>query len=718
MSNSSNYKNSATWNTAVGNVTTVGTNGATSYYGTRDQSGNVWEWTENNKDDNITRTRRGGAWNSTSSQSLSVSGVLYTNYDTKSHNTGFRLAQTGLNLSFSHFLAVSNSGNPADTGNSTNLGSVNYNYSIMADAVTNEEYVHFLNTTDPSGLNTNGLYSSLMSKLEDNTNNPRGGINYTAANPVGSKYSIKTYFENKPVNYVSWRNAAMLCNWLHNGAARSSSLSSGVYDLSSNNITRSENASYFLPNDNEWYKSAFYSASITGYYKYATQNNDEPCAIGSSLCGSVNSVNGNGSVVNSDPTPSPTPQPSISATATPTLTPTISVTPSVTPTISVTPSKTPTNTPTISITASPTQSIGASPTPTITPTISVTPTNTPTTSITPTISVSPTLTPTRTVTPTLTKTPTVTPTKTPTVTPTASVTPTVSLTPSADAMIDNDILDRTYNIKRYSGKSSLNLMNAPSLRYPNDPIVSDWNIFIRNIELVYDNNLYFNTITSGNAILPNPASTLQKLEPNNTYYFISKNTADLPIRIPTNNFDYKSILAPSGIILQLRDLNIPSSFTSQIAASNELNHTTIIDALSKDIDNLRSTKKYPVKVEQAQRLLEAVIEDFENNNVCTDRSFDPTINLPSGVSNNFTSININNPDSYIVRLNIPLNNLPKIDQNDDEIIYELNIIDTDQDKKYNIYPRSGTILPINNEANISAIINLWPTPTPSPSRSP
>ena len=46
--NYANYNNTAVWNgsDANGNVTTVGTNGGTGYYGTFDQNGNVWEWTE------------------------------------------------------------------------------------------------------------------------------------------------------------------------------------------------------------------------------------------------------------------------------------------------------------------------------------------------------------------------------------------------------------------------------------------------------------------------------------------------------------------------------------------------------------------------------------------------------------------------------------------------------------------------------------------------
>jgi formylglycine-generating enzyme required for sulfatase activity len=47
-SNVANYGNGAVWNVKIGNITTVGGAGpsSVSFYGTYDQNGNVWEWTE------------------------------------------------------------------------------------------------------------------------------------------------------------------------------------------------------------------------------------------------------------------------------------------------------------------------------------------------------------------------------------------------------------------------------------------------------------------------------------------------------------------------------------------------------------------------------------------------------------------------------------------------------------------------------------------------
>lgn len=727
MSNSANYKNSAVWNSVNGNVTSVATNGISSYYGTRDQSGNVWEWTESaTTSDNNQKHRRGGSWNSNLSSSLSVSGLAIASSDTKSFNTGFRICQ---NISENHdrsncfvyFTGIGNPNNPADTGNQTNLGSVSNEYRISIDTITNQQYVDFLNTVDPSGSNTNNLYSSLMSQL-DGFNNPRGGIDYNQSNSVGSKYSVKSNFNSKPVNYVSWTNAVMLCNWLHNGALPTSSLTNGAYDLSDPIVSRSSNAKYFLPNDNEWYKAAFYYPINNSYYLYATQSNSAPCALGSSNCLNAD-LRGAGSFVgNFTPTICASLTPTPTMTVTPSITPSISVSPTITPTKSLTPTRTPTNTITSSITPTVTQSPGTSPTPTKTVTPTATPTYSITPTITPTISITPSITPTK----TQTKTPTPTPSLTPTQTATPTITPSISLTPSIDAIVSNNIIDRKYTIKQYLGNNKLDLINSPLPRYLNDPLTKDWDKFIQNIELIHDSYSYFTTLSSGEFVKPNPSSSLTGLDSNKAYYFVAKSTADFPFHIPLNNLNYKSTLVSSGIKNTIQsEIDINGSFINQVkerlsSTNADLNHLVVIDALSKDIDNLEITKRYPDKLQQAKTLLQTVYNEYIENNPyhreMTNRFvFNPSINLPSGLSNNLTSVIVSGSGLYIGNINIPLNNLPTLDQSD-ELTYELKIIDSDQ--TYQIFPSSGIITPYDNKAHISAIIDLFPKPAPSRSPTP
>ena len=473
--NSANFLRKANWNSSYklpgylpetsGNVTTVGTNGTSSYYGTYDQTGNVSEINDAIISVEATgdrRGRRGGSWASDNIILLSknfrddiiVSGY-YPSEENNAENSsyiGFRLSATGDPLSYSSnnnkFLRIGNTGNLAD---STGFGKVDYVYKIMKYPVTNGEYVAFLNAVDPSGLNNRYLYST------EGAGWIYGGIQKTGVYPT--PYNSKIYMNNKPVNYVSWFDAARFANWLHNkvdnaNTTGDSATENGSYTLNgamSGVVAVNNGARYRIPTENEWYKAAYYNGS--GYYNYATQNNILPIEVCSDSYG-------NG--VGCDPLPTPTT--TASATPTPTITPSVSPTITVTPTktalATLTPSITPSNSPTPTVTSSntPTPSVTAtvSPTPSITP--SITPTLTVTPTITPTISVTPTITPTITVTssitpsitpttsptasvsptPTTSPTPTVTPTITPTVTssstptptPTCSNTPTVTVTPS------------------------------------------------------------------------------------------------------------------------------------------------------------------------------------------------------------------------------------------------------------------------------------------------
>ena len=55
---------------------------------------------------------------------------------------------------------VGNAGNAADP--TTGIGAVDYEYRIGTYEVTNAQYAAFLNSVDPTGSNTLGLYNSFM----------------------------------------------------------------------------------------------------------------------------------------------------------------------------------------------------------------------------------------------------------------------------------------------------------------------------------------------------------------------------------------------------------------------------------------------------------------------------------------------------------------------------------------------------------------------------
>ncbi len=134
-------------------------------------------------------------------------------------------------------------------------GAVDYRFRISEFEVTNSQYTVFLNAVAATDLNA--LYRT------DMQGNIRGGISRTGSNGRYS-YSIKSNMGNRPVNYVSWFDAARYTNWLHNGQP------SGVQDASTTEDgaytfigfetvgPRNPGATVFLPNEHEWHKAAFY----------------------------------------------------------------------------------------------------------------------------------------------------------------------------------------------------------------------------------------------------------------------------------------------------------------------------------------------------------------------------------------------------------------------------------------------------------------------------
>ena len=184
------------------------------------------------------------------------------------------------------WVTVGNAGNVADP--TTGFGNVGYAYRIGATEVTNEQYAAFLNAAAAS--DPNGLYNGNMGS------NDRGGITRSGSN--GSfTYSVRENFGDKPVNFVSWFDAARMSNWMTNGQG-SGGTESGVYTFdgvtSISGITRdlSNPNQVFLPTENEWYKAAYHQPFSQGgdaddYWLYATQSNSTPTVASATSVGDV-----------------------------------------------------------------------------------------------------------------------------------------------------------------------------------------------------------------------------------------------------------------------------------------------------------------------------------------------------------------------------------------------------------------------------------------------
>lgn len=721
--NSANYGGYAKWpiGNSVGNITSVGTNGGPSAYGTEDQCGNVWEWNEKDYGGN-NKGIMGGAFNTTNitvpvqlslPESISISGISYHSISTQSSRVGIRLVSQDPSSSFAGFVGIGDTGNIADPR--TSFGNVNYTYNIMVHPVTNSQYIQFLNVIDPSGQNTYSLYPNTPA-----SSSPHRGISINMSAITGMRYSIITNFADKPVNFVSYRACAMLCNWLHNGqSANPETLFSGVYDIVENSIgNRSPSYKYAIPTADEWYKAAFYNPNNETYYTYATQSNNPPCAVNSTGCDiTVNNIGiGSDAVVQISPTPTPTNTITPTITPTPTITVTSTNTPTPTQTTNLTPTPTNTTTPTITIT----------PTISITPSISITPTQTPTNSVTPTISITPsitttptntpTITPTKTVTKTPTPTPTTTPTVTPTITPTPSITPTKSLTPSVDiSRIQNGIISNKYSILEYPlDRDPINLfgVEAESIL---DQVDS---IFTTNSNS--DKLLYFNTLISstGNKHIPNSASTLKTIEPGNTYYIVTKNNAQLPIVIP--GFDktdyigkYIPLLVVNSIIEDLEELSteIETKKLLEDAQLTEISWAKLINVMyadvkyyftrNKNIANklaniLYTLQEYFTKYSTEELGMIAGIDKYCDSiqineyiwhSLYNSINLDPTILIDSN-NNGSIKYELSDTSSNIIPINIEISGFNR--QPGTIMTYELKLLDSSEECL--LYPLSGTLL--------------------------
>jgi formylglycine-generating enzyme required for sulfatase activity len=172
------------------------------------------------------------------------------------------------------WLTLGDTNNAADT---TGYGAVADSFQIMKFEFTNSQYAAFLNSV--AATDTYSLYNTNMGS------NARGGITQNGSS--GSfTYAVKANMGDKPVNYVSWFDAARVANWLVNGGTSSSSTETGAYTLvggqtSGTAPAKNPGATFYIPTEDQWYKAAYYKGGSTnaGYWDYATQSDTAPTAV-------------------------------------------------------------------------------------------------------------------------------------------------------------------------------------------------------------------------------------------------------------------------------------------------------------------------------------------------------------------------------------------------------------------------------------------------------
>ncbi len=177
---------------------------------------------------------------------------------------------------------IGNSGNGADANG---LGAVDYEYAIGKYEVTAGQYAEFLNAV--AATDTYGLYTPMMWV----SGHPSGDFacKIERSGAAGAyTYDVAEDWVNRPVNFVSWADAARFANWLHNGQPTGeqglSTTEAGAYFLNGATttaelmaVTREPDWLWAIPTIDEWVKAAYHKNDgvTANYYSYPTGTNDE-----------------------------------------------------------------------------------------------------------------------------------------------------------------------------------------------------------------------------------------------------------------------------------------------------------------------------------------------------------------------------------------------------------------------------------------------------------
>lgn len=170
---------------------------------------------------------------------------------------------------------VGNPGNAGDSQSQGIFGAVDYVYAIGMYEVTAAQYTAFLNAV--AATDTYALYSVSMWTHAEGCKIERIG------SPGSYRYRVAPDWANRPVNFVSWGDAARFTNWLHNGqptgAQDLTTTEDGSYFLNGmtrdsqfEDVVREPDATWVIPTENEWYKAAYHkNDGMTGnYWSYPT----------------------------------------------------------------------------------------------------------------------------------------------------------------------------------------------------------------------------------------------------------------------------------------------------------------------------------------------------------------------------------------------------------------------------------------------------------------
>lgn len=153
-------------------------------------------------------------------------------------------------------------------------GGVDYEYKIGRTEVTTLQWLEFFNAAlarpDPLPMASTIWWGPPVIW---------GATRDTSYTGPGVRYRLRTDVADAgmlPVSGITWRQAAVLCNWLHNNKSMTqAAFTSGAYNVSTftpevafptfdDQRVRSPGARYWIPNLDEYMKAAFYDPNKNG----------------------------------------------------------------------------------------------------------------------------------------------------------------------------------------------------------------------------------------------------------------------------------------------------------------------------------------------------------------------------------------------------------------------------------------------------------------------
>ena len=175
---------------------------------------------------------------------------------------------TAASAAHAHDLTWVKVGDAGNAPDKTGHGAVAYEFEVTKHEITVSMYAEFLNAVATKA-DPHALWNAAQKIVR-------------TGNPGAFKYAASPKREGEPVMQVRFLDAMRFANWLHHGGGPGDT-ETGAYLISKDGglASREADARIWIPNENEWYKAAYYQPQATGgppgnYWRYPSRSDLAP----------------------------------------------------------------------------------------------------------------------------------------------------------------------------------------------------------------------------------------------------------------------------------------------------------------------------------------------------------------------------------------------------------------------------------------------------------